>query len=296
MGKWITLNEASREFSIPKHEILRLIEKREITASKNENLWLVSKDDLASYLDTSEDIPDKACDIRDFVLPDSLVTVDLSDLKFIMKSYLQMTALFRMIIHEMAMLIPDPKKRDVFVDISSGKSFKEVAEKYDLPNIKARYLYSASLKIIEKKADFLQHYREEKATLINYNRKLEIERKNLLRSNTELSEKLEKLSGPTIDLIEKPELAMSFIPVEVVKVLSQKIEETFHFSKRTTNCFNSAGIITLEDLLRFTKENGFEKLLNIRNFGISCLNEVTARLIAKKIITRKQKCQYYKYL
>ncbi len=288
MGKWITLQEASRKFGLPKHELLRLIEKNEITALKKDYYWMIDSNDLSVYLAAKKMFNDSLDEIGKDAAVESLMPEKLDE-EFILSAIRDLSPTFLLIIKEMATLIPDALKRAVFIDITIGKSFKEVSHTYNIPNIKARYLYRASIHILEKKTAFLKELRTGYGELLRYNRKLEIERENILRKNNELSAALN-------DKIRRVSENVDFIPMEVAQILSMNLQRDFKFSTRTNNCLNASKLVTVEDLLRYTKTHGFEKLMEIKNFGRTCFNEITGQLKKKKIINKKLGSPYYDYL
>ena len=54
--------------------------------------------------------------------------------------------------------------------------------------------------------------------------------------------------------------------------------EDMELSVRTYNCLGRAGIRTLNDLMKYTKENGYSGLCRIRNLGRKSLSEVFRKM------------------
>ena len=98
-----------------------------------------------------------------------------------------------------------------------------------------------------------------------------------LKNNAVSQESLTTISSENEDIFSKANNGDLPSLCEIGRKLS--------FSKRTINCLNRAGIVTLGELLCLSKED----LLRIRNLGAQCLNEIVDELSKYDLELRKYK-------
>lgn len=82
----------------------------------------------------------------------------------------------------------------------------------------------------------------------------------------------------------------------VVELLCLLIEEVVAVDTRTHGCLVVLDLKTVEDLVRFIKENGFQKLLKTKYFGKLSLEKFKASLIQERIIDESENSYLFEYI
>lgn len=290
----IPLHYLAAIFQKNEEDILRWIKQYKITSSKIGNTWLI---DEASFcrvirqkmrLSHYDEYLAKEVQIRKDEISEILLQLD--DLIYLLRSLKKISPLLRLLIKEMASLISNDLKRNIFVDVTSGMNISKVAQKYNITFEKACNIYNASLVYVEKKLGFIYNYRNTLAENELKIRRLEIESKN---QRIEINRLLNIISRTTFEFEYSPPM---FIPASGVKLLSLSLTYDLGLDIRVINCLRTLDLATVEDLLRFVKEYGFNRLLGYRNFGKESLNRLKMKLIQLKIIDENENSDLFDYI
>lgn len=87
------------------------------------------------------------------------------------------------------------------------------------------------------------------------------------------------------------------IPLPVVKLLSSNFAKDLKFDTRITNCMRSLYIDTVEDLLRYIKDNGgIQSIFEARNFGQKSFERLVLELEKLGIIDSDGNSDLLKYI
>jgi RNA polymerase, alpha subunit C-terminal domain protein len=293
----IPLQQAAILYCTSERNIKNWIKNYQISFSKIGGTLMVDENGLDkiiklnTQLSNYDDYLEKEVRLREIEI--SNIISKLDDFIFTTKSSNKLSPVFISIVHEMALLIKNPFKRDIFIDITLRKSPLDVANKNDISVDKVCSLYEATLKTVNQKVGFLSNLRTVLAEKDLYIRKLqsEVKRLNRLIENSQVQLKEKKKEKKSYE-----EKNREYIPEEDLLLLTQKIETDLGFDTRVINCLKTANIETLEDLLQFGKNANFKRLLCIKNFGSTSLHLMKSRLKEIGVIDEKEYSYLYKYL
>lgn len=289
----ITLRDAALLFDANERSILYWAKKNNITVTKVGDSWMV--DDVAISKLFAHNIRwgnkyiEEEIRVREEALTNALLLID--DLIYLFKSVNHIAPIFRLIIHEMSQLIPDEEKKTIFLEVISGKSISEVAENLGISFTQASHLYESAISIIRKHKDFLSNHLTilaDQETEIN---KLKIQNNNLKQHIKIIRTVIEQnRSKDTTEMTED-------IPLPVVKLLSSNFAKDLKFDTRITNCMRSLYIDTVEDLLRYIKDNGgIQSIFEARNFGQKSFERLVLELEKLGIIDSDGNSDLLKYI
>lgn len=292
----IPLHYLAAIFQKDEKDILRWIKQYKITSSKIGNTWLIDEASfcrvirLKMRLSQYDEYLAKEVEIRKDEISEILLQLD--DLIYLFRSLKKISPLLRLLIEEMASLISNELKRNIFTDVTSGMNISKVAQKYNLTLEKACSIYNASLACVEKKMGFVYEYRNTLAASKLKIRRLEIECKN---QKTEIDRLLYIIDRATFDFSDSSHSPV-FIPASAINLLSLSLTYDLDLDIRIINCLRALDMETVEDLLRFVKEHGFNRLLSYRNFGRESLSSLKMKLIQSGIIDENESSDLFDYI
>lgn len=290
----IPLHYLATIFQRNEEDILRWVKQNKVTSSKIGNTWLIDEASfcrvlrLKMKLSQYDEYLAKEVQIREDEISDILLQLD--DLVYLFRSIKKISPLLRILIREMASLITNELKRNVFVDVTSGMHISKVAKKYELTLEKACSIYDAALVCVTKKMGFICEYRNTIAIKELNIRRLEVENRNQKKE----IDRLTNIVGQSI--YEDTYFPEFFIPASAIKLLSLNLTYDLDLDIRIINCLRTLDIDTVEDLLRFVKEHGLNKLLAYRNFGRESLNNLKAKLIQSGVMDENENSYLFDYL
>lgn len=278
-------------------EVMRWIKQNKITSSKIGNNWLI--DEVGFYRAIRLNLKLSECDnyleeevkVRQEEITNILLELD--DLLYLFKSVNKLSPVLRLLLREMATLIPEGYKRDIFVDIISGLSVSEAAEKYHIDFQRACSLHDSALKCINQKLGFIGEYRQ-----ILAQKELKIRRLEIINQNQEdkirnLSATLERMAP---EVVHNEEQFDRLLPRSAVQKLSLRLTTDLDLDCRCVNTLRGLTLETVEDLLRYVKDDGFKKLISTRNFGKYSLRKLKNKLMKAGIIDEHERSDLYEYL
>ena len=143
----------------------------------------------------------------------------------------------------------------------NGGTLESTAKLWNVTKERAR-------QIIEKAVRKLRHpmrFKIIKYGMEGWNRRKAIEQEDLMLDEQEAM------------LIHRRAIVEQLLDEKVERYTGTTIEE-MQLSVRTYNCLGRAGIRTLNDLMKYTKENGYSGLCRIRNLGRKSLSEIFRKM------------------
>lgn len=293
----IPLDYLAAIFQKEKEDVLKWIKQNKITASKIGNNWMV--DEASFYhvirlnlkLSEYDKYLEEEIKIREEEITNILVQLD--DLSYLLKSVNKISPLLRLLIREMASLLPTGLMRSIFTDVTSGIGISKCAETYDLSFAQACNLYNSAIKSIGHKLGFITEYRDILAQEKLYIRRLEIINRNQEEKIRILSDELERITSEAVKNDGRSEL---LIPVTAIRILSLNLAMDLDLDTRCVNSLYSLNIRTVEDLLRYIRYGGLKRLTSARNFGESSLRRLRYKLTKAGIIDENEQSYLFEYL
>lgn len=293
----IPLCQAALLYNTSERNILNWAKQHKITTSRIGGTLMIDETGLSRFIELNAQISyyneylEEIVRIKKEELTNIILQID--DLIYLFKSRNKLAPLLRVLIDEMALLIPNEKKRNIFIDVSSNMNLPEVSVKYSLTYDQLCYQYDSALKIIIKKSGFLTGFRDKMAEQQTHLRRLEILNKN---QNNEIERLYNLLNDTHYDEIVDMRESYQFIPYPVIKVLSMRFDTDFKLETRTLNSLRGLEIRTVEDMLRYIKGYGLKRLMSARRFGVSSMNNLKEELVKAGIIDENENSVFFKYL
>lgn len=292
----IPLSEAAILYCTNERNILNWAKQNKITTSRIGGTLMIDETSLSRIIELNAKIShydeylENIVEIKEKEL--SNVILQINDIIFLFQSIKKTTPLLRALINETALLIPDEFKRNIYKETTLSMKLSDVAQKYNITNEKARYIYDSAIKCINDNLGFILEYRNTLELKDLKIKKLEI----AVRNQEEVIENLSILLRCYADKPYKTPTPVKYIPYKDLMILSMSLETDFNLEFRTVNCLRAIDINTIEDLLRFVRDNGAESLLNMRNFGVKSLVQLRSTLVESDIIDSEWKSYLFEYL
>lgn len=292
----ITLREAALLYDTNERNILHWAKKNNITVTRYGESWMV--DDIAisklfaHNIRWGNEYLEEELKVREEVMSNALLQID--DLIYLFKSVKEIAPFLRLLIDEMAMLIPNEQKRAIFTEVVSGKGISTVAKNHGISFDKACYLYNSALSIIKNHIGFLTNYRD-----ILAEKELEIKKLSILVTNQKnhintLHTFMDKQQLISYDWITN--IVEEHIPRRIVCLLAINVHTGLQLDTRILNCLRGLEINTVEDLVRFIRNEGLNKFLSCRNLGMKSLKILKAELLKHGIINKDGNSELFAYI
>lgn len=286
MTKWISVEEAAERYQIPSRRIYEWRKRREVTFSSVSNLILLDEDSLVNCIQRNfrQSLSENEFKHR----MDEKMKGREEDL-FVFQSLKELTPLSRIVIKELAGLIQNDERRELFLFAALRGSLKDYAARKDKTYREVQAIYQSIIREVKSRGEFLKTYKAEKTLL-----------KAKIRSY-EMKNGGQPLSLPDYFVEKKWQESQTGgsgereIPKEIVVLLNTPIQN-IEFDARAQRIIIDAGMETLRDLLRFTRKHGFSKLLELKQFGEGTLLKVQLRLKRMSILDAENNCYLYKYI
>lgn len=284
--KFILIKTAAKKYDTAEKNILNWAKTRKITACRIGNTWVVDDNSIKTYIDLNKQLSDYDLYLNEQIKEKEKLIQKFDNEIFQIKNLYELTPAFQIVLYEMSVLISNPQKQVIFLDmVIGGKNINTIAQEHKTTINKIIRIQQTNVKTISAKSGFLKTFRETMAGLKFKIRELEI---NNQAKENEINRLLSIL--PSIER-EEPEV----ITPEIVKLLSTPLY-SLPFEKRALNCFNWYNVHTVEDLLRLTKGKGFKILTYQRSFGKKSLASLKAILIENNIINTDEDSYLYKFV
>lgn len=295
----IPVEKAALLYCTNKRDIVNWAKKHQLTISRIGNKLLVDEIGLQRIIELNtrlsryDEYLEEQVRIREKEMTNVLIQID--DLIYLFKSVRKVSPTLRLLVEEMAELIPSEIKRNIFIAILQGGKIDTIAKQFDLSYDKVCYYYESALKYINNKAGFLKDYRK---TLIDKEleiRKCQIENVNLKAQLSKYSEILDRMGY--LDESEAPiNHEKREIPAEIIRTLSINVLTSLNLDIRICNCLRALDLWTVEDLLRYMKDKGWERFLESRNFGKKSLKILKKKFEETGIVMSDGSSDLFEYL
>lgn len=293
----IPLKKAAELFQVSENEIRYWIKKHKISYSIIDKKTYIDENDILGILENNYKVS-RYCEylneemrIRERELGNILFQI--SDVICLFRSIRNISPLLRAVINEMALLIPQEFPRTIFTETTRKMSPSEVAKKYGQPYDKVCRQYNATISFIGKKLGFIKEYRNITAELTWENRKLKILNKNQKDEIAYLCGLLEKAN------ITFPEQWSSYVhefPENIINMLYSQIRDVVKIDTRTYHCLHAKSIDTVEDLMRFVKNEGLTGLRKNKILGPTSFENFRTAVLESGILDEQENSYLFRYL
>lgn len=295
INEYVTLSAIARNCQLSEEVLLEQIRLKKLPALQMGASWLVRMDQFEQFLELYRQ--EKALDEYMAAIEakqkrvekaiaalrqqkESLKAVADKEVVFEPEAGLaiQKTGIYAWILKELSVLIPNERKREVFIDISLGKKVQYLAVVWDVTENTIRADYKDAVEILKHKFGFLKHYRKLMSELYYELRTQELTiRKFQKEINTVLELLALKHIGCQPDLKKKP--------VAVINMLSASLER-LNLEGVTLLGFHRKDIYTLEDLLWHISSHGVDSILEFDRTGKGTLQQLKYKLMELGIINK----------
>lgn len=247
--------------------------------------WYVDTQSLLSYIEEVESISYKR---RHLEKKEKIISQELAQADHLLQKLSiarKLNPLFKLWINELIAKIADPVKQRILKNFALGKDIETVAMEMSMSEFEVSKIYHLLIKELQKCEKILLTYTQTVE-------QLEEQVKSLLLYSRNYEQRLEALNKkyPEIDL------SIPVIKSYDLKLLYKSLERDFQFNQRTVYALHGAGMYTLEDLLRYTLEKGFDGLLELKNFGEKSLQHLRQVLRNEGILEYRDYTHLYIYL
>ena len=206
---------------------------------------------------------------------------------FLLQSLKELTPLIRLIIKELAGMIRNDERRQLFLYTVLQGNIKDFSVRKHMKYRQAQKAFEGLVQEIKSQAGFLRTYKEENIRL---------------RATVRMYEMKSRQNGFDNDMFMReaeetnPEI---FIPedIKAAKALLDTPITELKFDIRSQRIISEADIKTLRELLQITSQYGFRKLRDmLRNFGLVSQKKVEKRLKELNVLDVAGNCNLYRYL
>lgn len=297
MTKWITLKEAAAKYDTDARNIKGWGQKGMITVSRIGEVWMVDDDSITSYLEKTKKIEhlqkELVCSERR--LANSIETNE--ERLFLVRSFRLIESVFVAVLEELARVIQLDEYRHVFMSVAKGYELPWIAERMGISKGEVTRMYAKAIREVRRKYIGEKNWYDEKAEMIQ-----ELNRTKMKLSNVE--DKLAlllKTKEETASLDElRKNISQSSQPLKIsdedLAVLFIRLNDVDGFDTRTKNAFRRMDLTTIQDLLRFIKKNGLEKMINTSGFGLHCLKMTQKQLEKMGLLDERGRSPYFPYI
>lgn len=294
----ISIQQAALLYCIDVRTIKNWARKHQITISKIGNTWMIDELNLKRIIELNAEISnydiylEKIVEIKKKELASVILQID--DLLYLFKSINKIAPVFRILVREIAFLIPEGKLRSIFIDVTMKNKLSEIAEKYCISYERLRLLYETGLRCVDKKSKFLLNYRKVLADKEFKIRKLETEARRRDCEIQRLSAIFKRINYEGV--LTNQEIINTPIPYEIFERLSIRLEEKIDLDTRTFHCLKRLNFETVEDVLRYIKDKGVKNLRDSGCIGAKSLEKLKAGLIQIEVIDENWDSVLFQYL
>lgn len=290
INDYFSIQALAKKCELPENDLRELIEKRLVTAIPVGESWWISLESLKAYMDLKKQEADleeykKVLEQKKADLKREQAQLEHTGTAF--HCLTEMTDVAAWWLNQISYTIPDLRRRQIFLDICSGKDPVELANKLSITLGHLQYLYNQTFTTIRRKAKFLLEYRT-----IMYELYCEIRRLEIVNRNYEAE--VDRLYMEVLER-ERGEKPRTVITEKAIRILSISLENLGfrHISIGTLKLNN---IHTIEDLLRTIKSDGFKAITTYRNVGKKAVYDLKKRLKEMNVIDENEQSDLYKYL
>lgn len=299
MTKWITLTQAAAKYDTDTRNIKNWGQKGAITVARIGETWMVDDDSITSYLEkakTLECLKEELISLKKEYAAQIAHCIETNDERlFLLRSLKEITPLFRVVINELAGVIKEEERRNIFISVSNGEPVLSLAERMGKTYDEVARIYEKAIKEVKRKYGGMRKWNDEKAELIKELRRTKAKLEELEITSRRQKEKEKDLwqeaSGSDAELFKWRKIYNTNNDL-----LSVRIMDVAGFSTLAQNLLRGMAIDTIEDLLLFIKKNGLEGLKRQKGFGHACLDTTRRQLIKMGLLDKYGEIIYPSFL
>lgn len=212
---------------------------------------------------------------------------------FLLQSLKELTPLIRLIIKELAGMIRNDERRQLFLYTVLQGSIKDFSVQKRIGYRQAQKEFDGMIKEIKTQAGFLRTYKKEnirlKALVRAYEMKFSKDMSGADISSADmLGGALEKDANPETFIPEDMKAVIALLDTPITKL---------NFDIRSQRVIFNADIKTLRELLQIISKYGFKRLRDrLPNFGLVSQRKVEERLKELNVLDVEGNCTLYRYL
>ncbi|WP_291594011.1 hypothetical protein [Bacteroides sp.] len=290
--QWIGIEEAATKYQVSPKRIIAWCERQEIIYSEIGDYPMIDESSLIDCLERrirfciSEEEHKRRIDNK---------LKENEEELFLLQSLKELTPLIRLIIKELAGMIRNDERRQLFLYTVLQGSIKDFSVQQRIGYRQAQKEFDGMIKEIKTQAGFLRTYKKEnirlKALVRAYEMKFRKDMSGADISNADI------FGG--VGVLEKDVNPETFIPEDmkaVIALLDTPITK-LNFDIRSQRVIFDADIKTLRELLQITSKYGFKRLRDrLPNFGLVSQRKVEERLKELNVLDVEGNCTLYRYL
>lgn len=289
--QWIGIEEAATKYQVSPKRIITWCERQEIIYSEIGDYLMIDESSLMDCLERrirfclSEEEHKRRIDDKMKENEEEL---------FLLQSLKELTPLIRLIIKELAGMIRNDERRQLFLYTVLQGSIKDFSVQKRIGYRQAQKEFEGLIIEIKTQAGFLRTYKKENIRLKALVRAYEMKFCKDSSGGVDISSA--ELFGGVMEKDTNPE---TFIPEDMkatIALLDTPITD-LNFDIRSQRVIFDADIKTLRELLQITCKYGFRRLRDrLPNFGLVSQRKVEERLKELNVLDVEGNCTLYRYL
>lgn len=283
--QWIGIEEAATKYQVSSKRIITWCKRQEIIYSEIADYLMLDENSLIDCLERnirfclSEEEHKRRIDKK---------MKENEEEFFLLQSLKELTPLIRLIIKELAGMIRNDERRQLFLYTVLQGNIKDFCTRRRISYRQAQKEFEGLIQEIKTQSGFLRTYKEENIRL-----------KAAVRAYEMKFSKDEADDGVLNGIVKGDMRPDIFIPedVKAIKDLLDTPIPELDFDIRSQRVIFEADIKTLRELLQITSKYGFKRLRDmLRNFGLVSQRKVEERLKELNVLDFEGNCLLYRYL
>ena len=282
--QWIGIEEAATKYQVSTRRIITWCKRHEIIYSEVGDYLMLDENSLTDCLERnirfslSEEEHKRRMDEK---------MKENEEEFFLLQSLKELTPLIRLIIKELAGMIRNDERRQLFLYTVLQGNIKDFSVRKHMKYRQAQKAFEGLVQEIKSQAGFLRTYKEENIRLRATVRMYEMKSRQNGFDNDMLMREAEE-TNPEIFIPEDIKAAKALLDTPITEL---------KFDIRSQRIISEADIKTLRELLQITSQYGFRKLRDmLRNFGLVSQKKVEKRLKELNVLDVAGNCNLYRYL
>lgn len=282
--QWIGIEEAATKYQVSIRRIITWCKRQEIIYSEIDDYLMLDENSLTDCLERnirfslSEEEHKRRMDEK---------MKENEEEFFLLQSLKELTPLIRLIIKELAGMIRNDERRQLFLYTVLQGNIKDFSVRKRMKYRQAQKAFEGLVQEIKSQAGFLRTYKEENIRLRATVRMYEMKSRQNGFDNDMLMREAEE-TNPEIFIPEDIKAAKALLDTPIAEL---------KFDIRSQRIISEADIKTLRELLQITSQYGFRKLRDmLRNFGLVSQKKVEKRLKELNVLDVAGNCNLYRYL
>ncbi len=287
--QWISMEEAAEKYQVPATSINKWRKNRKITFSQVGGYLLLDENSLMDCIERHIRFSLSAKELNEQM---ANKLREKEERFFISKSLKKLTPLIRLVIMELAGMIHNDNRKELFLFLSLQGTVEEYAARAHRSINDVEQEYQNTINEINTRSGFLKTYKEELIHL-----KAEVKTYEL-----KLNRLAEAISNPDFNptkttSTENETAKSSFLqqPEKITALLNTSIPD-LALNIRAQRVLVKSGMKTLRDLLLYTQANGFVGICRLPYLGLVSMQNVQTRLKELGVLDAENRCYLYKYL